>query len=127
MTKALQKPFARRWIIFSAVMVAVVCFFFVLSPVYAAEGSTGSSDFFSWLKQTAGSIYNSLYDVTNVAAAVAGLFCLLMLMFSHNQKSVDQYRDALKWIALAWVAINIMGFILTTGQNLTNGGKFTPS
>ena len=127
MTKALQKPLNRRWVILSAVIVAVLCFFFVLSPVCADEETPASTDFFSWLKSTAGKIYTSIYDVTNVVAAVAGLFCLLMLMFSHNQKSVDQYRDALKWIVLAWVAINIMGFILTTGQNLTSGGKFTPT
>lgn len=125
MTTVLNKvSHKRRWLVISAVFIAAVCFFFVLAPVFA--DTAGGTDFFSWLKSTAGSIYSSLYDVTNVAAALAGLFCLLMLMFSHNQKSTDQYRDALKWIVLAWVAINIMGFILTTGQNLTSGGKYTP-
>lgn len=90
----------------------------MLMNVYA------DGNLFDAAKRAFGSIYNSLLGIVNIVAIVCAVIALLLLIFSKNQRTVESSKEWLKRIVIAWIAINCMGWIVTTLTDWVAGGKY---
>ena len=57
-------------------------------------------------------VYSRIVGISTLAAIVTSSVALLLMNFSKSGKTVDESRAWLKRIAITWVILNGMGFIL---------------
>ena len=57
-------------------------------------------------------VYGKIVGISTVAAIVTASVALLLMNFSKSGKTVDESRAWLKRIAISWVILNGLGFIL---------------
>ena len=60
----------------------------------------------------------------NIAAIVTASVALLLMNFSKSSKTVDESRAWLKRIAISWVVLNGLGFILAYVTPFFSGGRW---
>lgn len=86
-------------------------------------------DIFAVAKAGADTIYTKVLAVDTPIAAVSIIVAMLISMFSHNQKVIDESRQVAKTIFVAWIVINVIGAIMVFGKQLVEGGHSdsTPS
>lgn len=89
----------------------------------------GEKDIFEVAKAGADTIYTKVLAVDTPIAAVSIIVAMLISMFSHNQKVIDESRQVAKTIFVAWIVINVIGAIMVFGKKLVEGGHSdsTPS
>lgn len=80
-------------------------------------------DIFDVAKDSAGSIYTKVLMIDTPIAAVSIIIAMLVSMFSHNQKVIDESRQIAKSVAIAWLVINLIGAIFAFGKNLVGSDK----
>lgn len=86
-----------------------------VAPVFA---TTGAVDIFARLKTMLDTIGGKLTGVTTIIAAVLVVFCLLIRMFSRSPRSIESANEWLKRIAISWIAINSLKYIVALLTNL---------
>lgn len=57
-------------------------------------------------------LYNDVVGISTVVAITAIVIALLISMFSHNQKMIDTMRGTAKGVAVTWLVINGIGFVV---------------
>ncbi len=57
-------------------------------------------------------VYGKIVGISTVAAIVTASVALLLMNFSKSGKTVDESRAWLKRIAISWIILNGLGFIL---------------
>ena len=74
-------------------------------PVFAADMWTKAETIMK-------DVYGKILGISTIAAIVTASVALLLMNFSKSGKTVDESRAWLKRIAVSWVALNSLGFIL---------------
>ena len=57
-------------------------------------------------------VYGKIVGISTIAAIVTASVALLLMNFSKSGKTVDESRAWLKRIAISWVILNGLGFIM---------------
>lgn len=69
-------------------------------------------------------VYGKILGISTIAAIVTASVALLMMNFSKSGKTVDESRAWLKRIAISWVILNGLGFILAYVTPFFADGKW---
>lgn len=97
------------------------CFLFLQQPVFADEDVV---DMWSKAEAIMRDVYGRIVGISTIAAIVTSSVALLLMNFSKSGKTVDESRAWLKRIAITWVILNGMGFILAYITPFFAGGKW---
>lgn len=71
-------------------------------------------------------VYTQIVGISTIAAVCTGSIALLLMNFSKNGRTVDESRTWLKRIAITWMIINGLGFIMAYVTPFFQGGTYTP-
>lgn len=71
-------------------------------------------------------VYTQIVGISTIAAVCTGSIALLLMNFSKNGRTVDESRTWLKRIAITWMIINGLGFIMAYIAPFFEGGTYTP-
>ena len=95
-------------------LVAFAYFFILLAnPVLAAnQNQNPQVDMWTKAELIMKDVYGNILGISTIAAIVTASVALLLMNFSKSGKTVDESRAWLKRIALSWVILNGLGFIL---------------
>ena len=87
-----------------------------------------AADLKSALQGVAKNLYDFLLGIANPLALIAGALCLITLFFNRNPQKKEMSYDWLKTIIIAFVALNLLGLIISQIQGFTNnlGGSKVP-
>lgn len=69
-------------------------------------------------------VYGKILGISTIAAIVTASVALLLMNFSKSGKTVDESRAWLKRIAISWVILNGLGFILAYVTPFFADGKW---
>ena len=69
-------------------------------------------------------VYGKILGISTIAAIVTASVALLLMNFSKSGKTVDESRAWLKRIAISWVILNSLGFILAYVTPFFSDGKW---
>lgn len=69
-------------------------------------------------------VYGKILGISTIAAIVTASVALLLMNFSKSGKTVDESRAWLKRIAVSWVILNSLGFILAYVTPFFSDGKW---
>jgi len=69
-------------------------------------------------------VYGKILGISTIAAIVTASVALLLMNFSKSGKTVDESRTWLKRIAISWVILNSLGFILAYVTPFFSDGKW---
>lgn len=91
------------------------------TPAYAATGTI-------WAKATEvmKDVYTQILSISTIVAVVTAAVALIMMNFSKSGRTVDESRAWLKRIAITWVILNSLGFIMAYITPFFTGGQYTP-
>lgn len=70
-------------------------------------------------------VYGKILGISTIAAIVTASIALLLMNFSKSGKTVDESRAWFKRIAITWVVLNGLGFILAYVTPFFSDGKWT--
>lgn len=69
-------------------------------------------------------VYGKILGISTIAAIVTASVALLLMNFSKSGKTVDESRTWLKRIAISWITLNSLGFILAYVTPFFSDGKW---
>ena len=107
-----------RWLY--QVFLSVVLIGSFTMQAYAAE------TVFEKAKTIMKDVYTQIVGISTIAAVCTGSIALLLMNFSKNGRTVDESRTWLKRIAITWMIINGLGFIMAYVTPFFQGGTYTP-
>lgn len=96
-------------------------FLLLQQPVFADDEVV---DMWSKAEAIMRDVYGRIVGISTIAAIVTSSVALLLMNFSKSGKTVDESRAWLKRIAITWVILNGMGFILAYITPFFAGGKW---
>ena len=70
-------------------------------------------------------VYQQILLISTIAAIVTASVALLMMNFSRSGRTVEESRAWLKRIAITWVILNGLGFIMAYVTPFFSGGQWT--
>ena len=91
-------------------------------PASAASGTT----VWSKASEIMQDVYTQIVSISTITAVVCASVALLLMNFSKNGRTVDDSRAWLKRIAITWVILNGLGFIMAYITPFFSGGTWTP-
>lgn len=86
----------------------------------------GAETVFDKAKAIMKDVYTQIVGISTIAAVCTGSIALLLMNFSKNGRTVDESRTWLKRIAITWMIINGLGFIMAYITPFFAGGTYTP-
>ena len=98
---------------------ASFAYFFVLGTNQAY-----ASDMWEKADSIMKDVYGKILGISTIAAIVTAAVALLLMNFSKSGKTVDESRAWLKRIAISWVVLNGLGFILAFVTPFFSDGKW---
>lgn len=69
-------------------------------------------------------VYGKIVGISTVAAIVTASIALLLMNFSKSGKTVDESRSWLQRIAITWIILNGLGFIMAYVSPFFKDGKW---
>lgn len=84
-----------------------------------------ASDMWSKAEDIMKDVYSKVLGISTIAAIVTASIALLLMNFSKSGRTVDESRAWLKRIAITWVILNGLGFILSYITPFFSDGKWT--
>lgn len=69
-------------------------------------------------------VYNQILLISTIAAIVTAAVALLLMNFSRSGRTVDESRAWVKRIAITWVILNGLGFIMAYVTPFFSDGKW---
>lgn len=84
-----------------------------------------ASDMWSKAESIMKDVYGKILGISTIAAIVTASVALLLMNFSKSGRTVDESRAWLKRIAITWVILNGLGFIMAYVTPLFQGGQWT--
>lgn len=69
-------------------------------------------------------VYGKIVGISTIAAIVTASVALLLMNFSKSGKTVDESRAWLKRIAISWVILNGLGFIMAYVTPFFSDGRW---
>lgn len=83
-----------------------------------------ASDMWSKAETIMKDVYGKILGISTIAAIVTASVALLIMNFSKSGRTVDESRAWLKRIAISWVILNGLGFILAYVTPFFSDGKW---
>lgn len=83
-----------------------------------------ASDMWSKAETIMKDVYGKILGISTIAAIVTASVALLLMNFSKSGRTVDESRAWLKRIAISWVILNGLGFILAYVTPFFSDGKW---
>lgn len=83
-----------------------------------------ASDMWSKAETIMKDVYGKILGISTIAAIVTASVALLLMNFSKSGRTVDESRAWLKRIAVSWVILNGLGFILAYVTPFFSDGKW---
>ena len=80
-----------------------------------------AKDLATAVQQIAENFYSLLLTVANPIALICGGLCFLTLFFNRNPQKKEMSYDWLKGIIFAFIAVNLLGLIISQIKALTEG------
>lgn len=106
---------------YSQIVMGLAAFAYIFAlqtePVLAA-------DMWSKAEEIMKDVYGKILGISTIAAIVTAAIALLLMNFSKSGKTVDESRAWLKRIAISWVILNGLGFILAYISPFFADGKW---
>lgn len=99
--------------------VAAFAYFFVLQT-----NQVLATDMWTKAESIMKDVYGKILGISTIAAIVTASVALLLMNFSKSGKTVDESRAWLKRIAISWVILNGLGFILAYVTPFFSDGKW---
>ena len=99
---------------------AAFAYFFALQTNQAL-----ASDMWTKAEAIMKDVYGKILGISTIAAIVTASVTLLLMNFSKSGKTVDESRAWLKRIAISWVILNGLGFILAYVTPFFSDGEWT--
>lgn len=94
------------------------------SVPFLMEAHADSNTLFSNAENALKDVFKGITGIVNIASAVCAIIALMFLIFSKNQRSVESAKEWLKRIAIGFVCINCLGWIIDGLKGFTNGGEY---
>ncbi len=113
----------RKYVYPTALMLSLLLCY--TQPVFAENTATTTITIWDKAKEIMKDVYNQIVLISTIAAVVTASVALLMMNFSKSGKTVDESRSWLKRIAITWVIINGLGFIMAYITPFFAGGTWT--
>ncbi len=98
---------------------AAFAYFFILQ-----SNQVLASDMWSKAEDIMKDVYSKILGISTIAAIVTASVALLLMNFSKSGRTVDESRAWLKRIAISWVILNGLGFILAYVTPFFSDGKW---
>ena len=71
-------------------------------------------------------VYTQILGISTIVAIVTAAVALVMMNFSRSGRTVDESRAWLKRIAITWIILNSLGFIMSYITPFFAGGQWNP-
>lgn len=94
------------------------------TPAYAITASNGLKAIFTKVGDAFKDIYNQIVLISTSLAVCMLAICLLIRMFSKNQRSVEEATQWAKRICISWLLLNSLMFLFNYGSDLVKQGGF---
>lgn len=104
---------------------ATFAYSFTFLPIQAlAADAAPAADMWGQAETIMKDVYGKILGISTIAAIVTASVALLLMNFSKSGKTVDESRAWLKRIAISWVVLNGLGFILAYVTPFFSGGQW---
>ena len=97
-----------------------------VAPVLGLSASASTANVWTKAKDIMTDVYSQVLTISTIAAVVTAAVALLLMNFSRSGRTVDESRAWLKRIAITWIILNSLGFIMAYVTPFFTGGKWTP-
>lgn len=104
---------------------AVTIFGSCMSASILATQMVMGEDIFDRFATLANTVYMRILAISTIVAVCVCAVALLIRMFSHNQKSVDDATAWIKRIAISYVILNTLGLIVAFFAPLVANGSYS--
>ena len=99
-------------------------FLTVMLTMMFAQPAFAATDVWSKATEIMKDVYNQILLISTIAAIVTAAVALLLMNFSRSGRTVDESRAWLKRIAITWVILNGLGFIMAYVTPFFSDGKW---
>ena len=111
-----------------AALCAAMCSVLTAMPAFATgeDNSSATTGTTVWTKasEIMQDVYTQILAISTIAAIVTASVALLLMNFSKSGKTVDESRAWLKRIAISWVILNGLGFIMAYVTPFFSDGRW---
>ncbi len=114
--KSLKKIYSHKFVKIGLMLMVVLIAYSL--PAFAA------TDVWSKAEEVMKDVYGKVVAISTVAAVVTSSIALLLMNFSKSGKTVDESRSWLKRIAITWVILNSLSFIMAYVTPFFSDGKW---
>lgn len=101
-----------------------VLFLVVTMSMMFAQPAFAATDVWTKASEIMKDVYNQILLISTIAAIVTAAVALLLMNFSRSGRTVDESRAWLKRIAITWVILNGLGFIMAYVTPFFSDGKW---
>ena len=99
-------------------------FLIVTMAMMFAQPAFAATDVWTKATEIMKDVYNQVLLISTIAAIVTASVALLLMNFSRSGKTVDESRAWLKRIAITWVILNGLGFVMSYVTPFFADGKW---
>ena len=99
-------------------------FLIVTMSVILVQPAFAATDVWTKASEIMKDVYNQILLISTIAAIVTASVALVLMNFSRSGRTVDESRAWLKRIAITWVILNGLGFIMAYVTPFFADGKW---
>lgn len=104
--------------------VMYMLFLVVTMAMMFVQPAFAATDVWTKASEIMKDVYNQILLISTIAAIVTAAVALLLMNFSRSGRTVDESRAWLKRIAITWVILNGLGFIMAYITPFFTDGKW---
>ena len=99
-------------------------FLIVTMSMMFVQPAFAATDVWTKASEIMKDVYNQILLISTIAAIVTAAVALLLMNFSRSGRTVDESRAWVKRIAITWVILNGLGFIMAYVTPFFSDGKW---
>lgn len=99
-------------------------FLIVTMSMMLVQPAFAATDVWTKASEIMKDVYNQILLISTIAAIVTAAVALLLMNFSRSGRTVDESRAWVKRIAITWVILNGLGFIMAYLTPFFSDGKW---
>lgn len=103
----------------SAALMSAATAVMVVAPTFAV-----GEELFDHVKTSMTSLYKQLNGAFTLCCVVVIVIAAFMYIFSKSPRKIEAASDWIKRVFGMWLVVNILGWILSFGQDITKGGQY---
>lgn len=104
--------------------VMYMLFLIVTMSMMFVQPAFAATDVWTKASEIMKDVYNQILLISTIAAIVTAAVALLLMNFSRSGRTVDESRAWVKRIAITWVILNGLGFIMAYVTPFFSDGKW---